>query len=44
MLLGRTARRIVHDLLQAQKPVELKKVPKSEAESERIHEILRENM
>lgn len=27
-----------------QKPAELKKVPKSEEESARIHEILRENM
>lgn len=30
--------------MQTQKPAELKKVPKNEAESERIHELLRENM
>lgn len=35
---------IVHGFMQAQKPAELKKVPKGEAESERIRELLRENM
>lgn len=37
-------RRIDVPFMQPQKPAELKKVPKSEAESARIHELLRENM
>lgn len=36
--------RIDTPVMQPQKPPELKKVPKSEAESARIHELLRENM